>query len=169
MKNEHADKGDVLYKEEQRFTQWFIWALLVGLVCIPLYGIVRQIILKEPFGNNPMSDGGLILFLAGTLVFCYFFWSIRLRTTVTRDYIHIHYPPLANKKIPWNQVSRVEIVQYSPWIGYGMRLMTAYGTVYNTKGNKGLLLFLKEGKKLMIGTQRPRQIEEVVRKAMKSV
>lgn len=169
LNSTQTGKENILFREEQRFTQWFIWTFLLGLAGIPLYGIVQQIFLDKPFGDYPMSDAGLIIFLAGTLLFCYFFRSIRLRTTIARDYLHIHFPPLANKKVFWGDISEVEIVRYSPWIGYGMRISATYGTVYNIKGDKGLLLTLKEGKKVMIGTQRPREIEEVVRKAMRSV
>ncbi|WP_372973839.1 hypothetical protein [Muriicola sp.] len=164
-----AVRDDTLFREEQGFTQWFIWALVLGLVGIPLYGIVQQIFLGEPFGDHPMSDWGLILFLTGTLLFCYFFWSVRLRTAIARDHVHIQFRPLANKKVYWRDVSKAEIVRYSPWIGYGLRVSTTYGTVYNTKGNKGLLLTLKEGKKIMIGTQRPREMEEAAQRAMKAI
>lgn len=158
----------ILFREEQGFTQWFIWALLFGLVGIPLYGIVQQILLKEPFGDHPMSDWGLILFLIGTLLFCYFFWSVRLKTTISKDHVHIQFRPLANKKVYWRDVAKAEVVQYSPWIGYGLRLSTSYGTVYNTRGNKGLQLILKEGKKMMIGTQRPREMEDAAQRALKA-
>lgn len=169
MKNGNTDKGDALYREEQRFTQWFVWALLLGVLAIPTYGVYRQIIQERPFGSNPMPDTGLLIFFLITVGVCVFFWWIRLRTSISNEYIHIHYAPLVNKKIFWRDVTQAEIVTYSPLIGYGLRIWTPYGTVYNVKGRKGLFMILKNGKKVMIGTQRPREIEEVVRKVMKSV
>ena len=165
----HKRAVDMLFREEQRFTQWFIWLLLLGLLAVPLYGIIQQIILKDTFGSKPMSDTGLIFFFMGTLGFCYFFWSIRLVTTVNQEYIHIRFLPLVNKKILWADVKQVEIVTYNPLIGYGVRIWTPHGTVYNVKGRKGLFLLLKDGKKLMIGTQRCRELEQVAQAVLKSV
>ncbi|MEY8021052.1 hypothetical protein AB8P51_09485 [Muriicola sp. SD30] len=152
---------NVLFKEEQRFTQWYIWLLLFVILLIPGYGIVQQIMLEVPFGNNPMSDIGLIIFLIGMLLVCLFFWKLKMRTIITRDHLHIKFIPLANKRIRWKDVASAEIVKYSPMIGYGLRFSSLYGTVYNVKGRKGLALKLKNGKKLMIGTQRFREIEDV--------
>lgn len=152
---------NVLFKEEQRFTQWYIWLLLFVILLIPGYGIIQQIMLEVPFGNNPMSDFGLIIFLVAMLLLCLFFWKLKMRTIITRDYLHIKFIPFANKRIRWKDVASAEIVKYSPMIGYGMRFSPHYGTVYNVKGRKGLALKLKNGKKLMIGTQRYREIEDV--------
>ena len=152
---------NILYKEEQRFTQWYIWLLLFVILLIPGYGIIQQIILKTPYGDNPMSDLGLIIFLIGMLLVFFFFWKLKMRTIITRDHLHIKFIPLANKRIRWKDVESAQIVKYSPMVGYGLRFSSLYGTVYNVKGRKGLALKLKNGKKLMIGTQRSREIEDV--------
>ena len=152
----------IIFKEEQRFTQWWLWLLLGGVLLIPIYGIVQQFVLKEPFGNNPMSDWGLVLFLLGMLAFCYFFWWLKLQTTITKKEIAINFPPLAKKRILWSEVEHAQIVKYSPLIGYGLRIWTPHGTVYNVKGNRGLSLVLKNGKKYMIGTQRHREVEDII-------
>ena len=52
---------NLFFKENQKFTQWWLWALLIGVVLIPIYGIYKQIIIGEQFGNNPLSNYGLIL------------------------------------------------------------------------------------------------------------
>lgn len=51
------------FKEEQKFTQWWLWIPLIGIGLIPIYGIYKQLFLKEQFGTKPLSDLGLILFL----------------------------------------------------------------------------------------------------------
>ena len=48
--------------------------------------------------------------------------------------------------------------------GWGIRLFTDYGTVYNTRGNKGLALKLQNGKRLVIGTQREDELKSVIQK-----
>ena len=55
----------VLFKEEQRFTQWWLWlimAITLLSVLIPFaYGMHSQEVLDKPFGENPMSTGGLVV------------------------------------------------------------------------------------------------------------
>ncbi|WP_297765486.1 hypothetical protein [uncultured Muriicola sp.] len=158
---------NIIFEEDQRFTQLWLWLLMGGMLLIPIYGIVQQIVLKEPFGDNPMSDLGLIIFFIAMLALCGFFWMIRLQTTITKDEITINFPPLAKKRILWSDVEQAQIVKYSPLIGYGVRIWTPHGTVYNVKGNRGLFLILKNGKKCMIGTQRHREIEDLVHSLLK--
>lgn len=164
-----AQKQDVLFKEEQRFSQWLVWIIVILCLSIPTYGIIQQIILKKPFGDNPMPDYALIILFAGMLLLCLLLGLMKLRTFITKEHIHIKFVPLANKKIFWEEIEEVKIVKYSPMIGYGLRIWTPYGTVYNVKGTKGLALKLKNGKKLMIGTQRFREIEEVAQRMIKKV
>jgi hypothetical protein len=87
---------------------------------------------------------------------------MQLQLTITKKEIIINFPPLANKRILWSEVEQAEIVKYSPLIGYGLRIWTPHGTVYNVKGNMGLFLILKNGKKYMIGTQRHRELEDIL-------
>ena len=38
--------------------------------------------------------------------------------------------------------------------------------VYNVKGTKGLALLLKNGKKIVLGTQRPEELEHILRRIL---
>ena len=151
----------ILFKENQKFTQWWLWALLLGITCIPLYGLYRQLIIEIPFGNNPISDVGLILVLLFMLAFMGFFFSMRLRTEIDPQEIRMSYFPFLKKRIFWNEVTSAKIVNYG-FVGYGIRIGSKYGTIYNTKGNKGLAIELKNGKKLCIGTQKPQELEKII-------
>ena len=50
------------------------------------------------------------------------------------------------------------------FVGYGIRLGSKYGTVYNMKGNRGLAIELNNGKKFVIGTQKEMELKNVVEK-----
>lgn len=159
---------DLLFKEDQRFTQWWLWILLMGIMAIPLYGIVQQLILKEPFGDNPMPNTGLIIFALGTVAFLYFFRAIQLRTRITKKDILVSFPPFFRKKtFSFADIESAEVITYK-FVGYGLRISLKYGTVYNIKGNKGLLITLKNKKRFMIGTQQPAMLQEVMRNLVPS-
>ncbi len=149
------------FTEIQKFTQWWVWAFLIGLVLLPIYGIYRQIYQGEPWGSNPMSDIGLWIFLGGTLVFVLFFLYIELRTEIDHRGIRVRLRPIAKNVFPWDQIEKVEPITYG-FVGYGLRFSFKYGTVYNIRGNKGIAVSLKDGGRFVIGTQQPKKFMEVV-------
>ena len=60
-------------------------------------------------------------------------------------------------------IEEAELIKYG-FVGYGIRLSIKYGSVYNVKGDKGLRITLKNGKKYLIGTQTPDNLKGVVKK-----
>ena len=106
----------------------------------------------EPFGNNPMSDLGLIIFFLSYLAFMGFFWFLELRTEIDQRGIRVRLRPISTKILKWEDIKQVEPVSYG-YVGYGLRLSLKNGIVYNARGNKGLAIYLKNGRKYLIGTQ----------------
>lgn len=151
------------FTEIQRFTQWWIWLIFIAIVSFTGYGVYKQLILKEAFGNNPMSNIGLLIFSGFIMVIIALFLVMRLKTEINEKGIAMHFRPFTKKQIAWEEITKAEVLDYGFVGGWGIRLWTNYGTVYNTKGSKGLALELKDGKKLLIGTQNPEALEEVLR------
>jgi hypothetical protein len=79
-------------------------------------------------------------------------YAIRLKTIIDPHRIRIKFFPLANRNISWDDVKSVEIVNYG-LTGWGVRKSPRWGTIYNTRGTTGLLVELKNGERLVIGTQ----------------
>lgn len=150
------------FKETQRFNSIWIWLILGGVTLIPMFGIYQQIIMGEQFGNNPMSNNGLIAFAIFILLFDVCFLIFRLETEITDQYIKVKFFPLVNKKVNWSDIIKSEVLNYGFVGGWGIRLFTKYGTVYNTKGKMGLAIVLRNGNKFIIGTQKPKELEEFI-------
>jgi hypothetical protein len=148
----------VKFKEEQRFTQWWLWLLLTGIAALPVYGIYKQLILGEKFGDKPMPDAGLIIFAVFVFALIGLFWNMQLKTEIDETGIRISFFPFVKKRIAWRDIKSVKVVNYGFVGGWGIRLGTPYGTVYNTRGNIGLAIELKNGKNLCIGTQKAQEI-----------
>lgn len=153
-------------KEEQKFTQWWLWLILIGIGVLPIFGIYKQLILKEKFGDKPMSDVGLIVFCIFTFCLIAIFWFMQLKTKIDQDEIRINFFPFFKKRIMWKDIKSAKIVTYG-FVGYGIRFGSEYGTVYNTRGNKGLAIELKSGKKIMIGTQKETEMNEILKKVIR--
>ncbi|MCX2720302.1 hypothetical protein [Lentiprolixibacter aurantiacus] len=158
------DQRDLLFKESQRFTQWWLWILLFGIFALPIYGIVQQLIFKEPWGSKPMPDIGLMIFALVMAALVYFIYYIKLMTWIHPDRIVLSFPPFFKRKqFLFADIESAKVVTYGILVGYGLRFSPKYGTVYNIKGNKGLAITMKNGGKYMIGTQHPAQVEELVK------
>lgn len=150
------------FHETQKFTQWWIWLMLGMVALIPLWGIVQQIILGHPLGDNPMSDLGLVLFAVFTFAFIAFFRSIALITEISPEGISMKFFPFMQKQVSWEDVEQARIVHYRA-LSHGIGIGGSYGTMYNIQGNTGLAIELKDGHKLLIGTQQEEEMESVLK------
>ena len=101
-----------------------------------------------------MSDVQLInfcVFISGIIALSYF---TRLKTEIDQNGIRMIFFPFVKKEINWKEIKKAEIVNYGFVGGWGIRLSTKYGTVYNTRGNKGLAIELLNGKNFPSGPKK---------------
>ena len=171
----------ILFREEQRFDQLWVRVVII-LAWIPLAwmfgtGIYRQHLLGKPCGNNPASDSGLlimtvIIFVVMTGVTLLLF-SLKLITEVTEEVFRFRFPPVIFR---FRDITKYEIEEYSireyrpvsEYGGWGIRLgRSGTGKAYNVKGKTGLQFYLKNGKKVLFGTQRPDALLSSMDKMMK--
>lgn len=87
-----------------------------------------------------------------------------LETVLDDSGIHIRFFPVLKKTWSWSELSRAEIINYGFVGGWGIRLWTSYGTVYNIRGDEGLAIELKNGKKRLIGTQKKEELKQILDK-----
>jgi hypothetical protein len=144
------------FREEQRFRQPWIWLLIGFVVLLQWWGFYQQILLGQPRGSRPAPDWLVVLFwllfgIGLPLLFLY----LKLVFTVTNESIDIHFRPLTRRKIPIAEVTHVEARTYSPIWGYGGWGIRGFSSnrAYNVGGNRGVELVLKDGRKVMIGSQ----------------
>ncbi|WP_235982495.1 hypothetical protein [Gelidibacter maritimus] len=155
---------EMVFKEEQKFTQWWLWLILIGIGILPIIGIYNQLIVGDGFGNDPMSDFIFIVFCLLIFGLIAVFWFMRLKTEIDQNEIRMTFIPFLKKRVNWKDIKNAEIVNYGFVGGWGIRLGTKYGTVYNTKGNKGLAIELLNGKKFLIGTQKETELNKILDK-----
>jgi hypothetical protein len=130
---------------------------------IAWYGFIQQIILKKPFGNNPAPDAVMIMiWVIFGVLFPIFFYSLKLVTDVRNDGLYIRFFPLQfhSKKISFEEIKTYEIRTYSAlkeYGGYGIRY-GKNGKAYNISGKRGVQFEFLDGKRLLIGTQKPEEL-----------
>ncbi|HLV92373.1 MAG TPA: hypothetical protein VKX34_04560 [Aequorivita sp.] len=154
----------IQFKEEQKFTQWWLWLILIGIGVMPIIGIYKQIIIGGTYGDNPMSYLGLTIFSLLIYGIIALFLFMRLKTEITQDEISVKFIPFTKRQVNWKEVKSAQIVNYGFVGGWGIRFGTKYGIVYNTRGNKGLAIELLNGKKFLVGTQKESELNLTLQK-----
>ena len=153
---------NVSFEEEQRFSQWWLWLLLAFVVVRVCFGLYQQIFLGKQFGSNPISDMGLIVSILIIFSVMLMFAVIKIKTIVDAEGIRMNFYPFKKKVVVWSEVQHACVIKYNFVGGWGIRLWTKYGTVYNIKGNRGLFVELKNGNKFLIGTQKEEELAKVI-------
>lgn len=165
-----ADQRILIYKEQQRFKQFWLWIILLSAAGIFWAGFIYQVLLGGKFGNNPASDVQLtILFALMGIALPYFFYRMKLVIEVQPGELRVRLWPFHMQPvtIPLHLVRSFESITYNPirdYGGWGIR-WGFKGKAYNMSGNKGVLLFFYNKKPLLIGSQNPRELFEAIKLA----
>jgi hypothetical protein len=162
--------NEILFSESQKFKKWWLLFMLLGLNGLFIFGVFKQVIGGEQFGDKPMSNVGLLIATGLTLMVTLLFLNFRLDTMIKNDGIYVRFFPfhLTFKHYNWDSLTKSFFRQYSPiseYGGWGWRLgLFGKGTAFNVSGNKGLQLEFNNHKKLLIGTNRPEELIETLSK-----
>lgn len=167
-----ASRTPVLFRETQRFTQWWLWLLLAVSCAPPWWGFAEQIIFGRNFGDRPMSDLGLVVFtLAFGLGIPLLLLACRLEIEVRADALYLRFSPFHGRpqRIEFGTITSVTPGKYNPlrdYGGWGIK-MGRGGTAYNVSGNLGVRLELTSGRHLLLGTRRPVELAEVLTRTIR--
>lgn len=161
---------EILFSEKQKFKQCWLWLILLGINGLFLFGVFKQIIGGQQFGDKPMCNAGLLIVTGLTIALTILFINFRLDTTIKKDGIYVRFFPfhLKFKYYNWDSLTKSFVRQYSPlteYGGWGLRLgLFGKGTAFNVSGDKGLQLEFTNNKKLLIGTNKPDELTETLNK-----
>ena len=161
-----------IYREVQRFRQIWLWLVVLSVTGLMWYAFTAQIIFKRSFGTNPMPDLLLVVFwLIFGIGLPWAICSCKLITEVRVDGLYLQFFPfhLSFRKSPVDSLKRYQVRTYRPlpeYGGWGIRYGPK-GKAYNVSGNRGVQLEFADGKKLLIGSQRPDELLDAIQ-VMKS-
>lgn len=162
----------IAFREVQRFRQWWLWLIILAVPGVCLYGIIQQIVFDRPFGNDPLSDGGLLtvagVFGGGLPLL---FYAVNLTVEVRPNGLHLRYFPfhLRFHRIAFDTITRAEARTYSAlreFGGWGIR-WGKEGKAYTVSGDRGVQLEFRNGRKLLIGSKRAEELAQALEKALK--
>ena len=168
--NQPTHTAGSIYRETQRFTQKWLLAIVFSSTAVMLYAMFQQLIIGEPFGSNPGPDW--LLALLGLVVgigFPAWFVYLRLVVEVRADGLYYKFQGLHRRRhhYRWDQIRHFYPREYKAireYGGWGIRLGFS-GKAYNVKGNQGLQLILRDGGKVLFGTQNPSRLVQAIETA----
>jgi hypothetical protein len=166
----------LIFREEQSFRQTFVpWLMLAIMLFVLAFmgiGFYRQLHLRIPFGDNPMSNSSLIW--SGIITFAVlvgifiFLINSHLITEIWSDGIRYKFPPLLPKfkYIPCSEITSANVVKYQPVFEFGgwgwrKRFLTRK-TAYNVSGNIGIRVVKKDGSQILFGTRCEKEMQRAV-------
>ena len=162
--------NNILFTERQKFKQWWIWLILLCINGILIFGVFKQVIKGQQFGDKPMGNIELLIVTGLLLLLTLLFINLRLDTIIKQDGIYVRFFPfhIKFKYFAWDSITKSYVRQYSPvteYGGWGLRLgLFGKGKAFNVSGDKGLQLEFTDNKKLLIGTNKPDELTETLLK-----
>lgn len=157
----------VFFHEVQKFTQIWLWLIILFITGLAWFGFIRQILIRIPFGQHPAPNIVMIItwVIAGVFLPA-FIGSTKLVTEVRGNGLYIQYFPfhLSPRRIAFDKLQNYEVRVYRPLLeygGWGIRYGTK-GQAYNMAGNRGVQLVLIDGKRILIGSQKPEEMVKAI-------
>jgi hypothetical protein len=141
------------FEEKQRLRQWWIFIGLVPVAVILLVEFNRT-----EWNWMDMGFGVVPILLTLVLLF-----SIQLKTYITQEGVALTLFPfiLRKRMFRWEDIDKAYVRTYQPlkeYGGWGLK-GTSKNRAYNMSGKEGLQLELKDGRRVLIGTRKPADIE----------
>ncbi len=149
--------------EKQKFKNPYIWTIMILLNCYIIYGLISQVFLDKPFGNNPLPDIILIAVFIITFSILFLLYILFLEITIDNNEINIQFFPFLKKQFSFGDIKKIDIVKYNPlkdYGGWGIRY-GKNGKAYTIGGNSGLRMILLNNKEYLIGINNPEKFKQL--------
>lgn len=180
-----SNKAKVYFNEEQSLRNspimWIIYFAFIVDILVSIWGLNQQVGLEKAFGKHPTSNTNLELVFALSFIVMVVIIILVMRTSlitiIDGKGIRFRFTLFMKEKfISKEDINRYEVRKYKPILEYGgwgyrkrirnLPIKKRAGIAYNVKGNMGLQLYLKNGAKILIGTQKPAGMERAMKKLM---
>ena len=148
----------ILFKENQKFNQKWLWIILSLATITP----ISMLILYEGFKLDTIN----FVLISIMLLPLFLIYFIELRVEISRESLRYQFYPfhLRVYQIKHDEIDTYDQIIYSPLKDYGGWGInhTANGSVYNISGNKGVKMILKNGKKILFGSQKTKEFYQAL-------
>jgi hypothetical protein len=161
------------FREEQKFS----WRLCLVLVCsvVAAVVIIVSILAMQDSVDASVFVTAILGGIVAPIAIVALFLLTNLETEVHSDRLRVRLFPfhIRHRETPIEDLSQCYARTYKPireYGGWGIRcgFRKGSGKAYNMKGNQGVQLVFKNGKRLLIGSQKPDELAEAISSIMES-
>lgn len=162
-----------VFEEKQRFNQLWLYLLgitiLIGVVFITYDWWASH---KEQIDTSTSEFYIIMLAPILTILPLVFIYFLNLQTEIDEKGVSYRFFPFHRnqKTILWNEIKEIYTRKYSPvkeYGGWGIRGISKKNKAYNVRGNQGIQLVLKNGNRLLLGTQELEKAQQTINKYFK--
>ena len=169
------EENDLIFREVQTFGSTLRWLLVVLMaISLAIFAIALWETITNPKTTNTFVSTLLsIIAMAIPIAVTILFFILKLETEVRTDGLYVRFYPMhiRFRKFTGQDLTEYYCRTYRPireYGGWGIRCsFTGKGKAYNVSGNKGVQLVLTNGKKLLIGSQKPDDLAAAIDKMIK--
>ena len=84
---------EIIFSEKQKFTQWWVWLILLGIPAIALISFFSESTNQRDSIEPVLSNPEFLIMVAACLLPILFFWHFRLETQIRKDGIYVRFFP----------------------------------------------------------------------------
>ncbi|PVW16345.1 hypothetical protein [Marixanthomonas spongiae] len=155
-----------VFKETQRFDQWWLRLIVTAVIAVCGLSIANAFEIKDK--DTVQFWIHLTLSILTILVLVYLLLFTKLETKIDEIGIHYAFWPfnLKSRLLRWRDIVSCTVRKYRPiaeYGGWGYRTgFTKNSGALNVKGNTGIQIEFKNGKKLLLGTQKEAEARRIL-------
>lgn len=139
------------FAEEQHFDQIWLWAIMG----------IQLLVVMIPLVLTGQSWWSMVIVFLAMILSMVMLGSLKLNTWMDAEGVHykmklFHW---RTRTIPWDEIDHIQVRDYSPikeYGGWGIKYGQS-GWAYNVRGNHGIQILKKDGKRILLGTQKPEE------------
>ena len=148
----------IIYTESQKFNQWWLYLILSATTGVSVWAAYVTYRSEGPAGLVALAISLLVTILLA---------SLSLKTTISERNVRVGFW-FWTKTSQLDEIEDAYVRTYSPLGEYGGWGIRGFGDnrAFNTYGDQGLQLLLKDGRKVLIGTQQPEVIQRAICEAL---
>lgn len=160
------NEGSNIFREVQWITQVWVWLLVSFAAAGAWATFILQVIVRIDPEAELVSDlVAWVVWLTVGVGLPLLLFLTRLEVVVKLDRLLVSYRPFASKTFLSQEITKCYARRYKPireYGGWGVRWSPSNGRAYNMSGDRGVQLELADGKKLLVGSQRPEELQQAI-------
>lgn len=147
------------FHEDQYFRRSWLWLVIT----VPVI-VVLVVVASAP----RVDTAGIAIGIGAAVLVGLLLGLARLETEVRDDGVYVHFHGLwPTRRIELGDIAAYEARTYSflESGGWGVHF-TLSGMAYNVSGNDAVVFTLRSGRRVLVGTQRPREFAAAIARAL---